>query len=234
MDRHVLKGQAILLVEEQEQPDTARNLESALERFGTEVVPPQRAVEAIERLEEFDFSLASLDWSPDSSEHSAVARRLKEGGARFLFCPKQLPEEVPTRRGASSSQRPPHPRRSSNPPRSLPTRRNRSKRCAWGMARIRQEPRSTGQALRSSRGSRICWHTSIRYDRSDEGHDWTDAGPFRTWKSDKMHVGVPFAHLGCSPFGCVVQWGDTRARNLPELQAHARGKWGSATRGAKD
>ena len=131
MDRHVLKGQAILLVEEQEQPDTARNLESALERFGTEVVPPQRAVEAIERLEEFDFSLASLDWSPDSSEHSAVARRLKEEGARFLFCPKQLPEEVPTRRGASSSQRPPHPRRSSNPPRSLPTRRNRSKRCTW-------------------------------------------------------------------------------------------------------
>ena len=103
-----------------------------------------------------------------------------------------------------------------------------------GTARTRQEPRSTGQALRSSRGSRICWHTSIRYDRSDEGHDWTDAGPFRTWKSDKMHVGVPFAHLGCSPFGCVVQWGDTRARNLPELQAHARGKWGSATRGAKD
>jgi len=156
VDRHVLKGQAILLVEEQEQPDTARNLESALERFGTEVVPPQRAVEAIERLEEFDFSLASLDWSPDSSEHSAVARRLKEGGARFLFCPKQLPEEVPTRRGASSSQRPPHPRRSSNPPRSLPTRRNRSKRCAWGMARIRQEPRSTGQAYAARVG--ICAH----------------------------------------------------------------------------
>jgi superfamily II DNA/RNA helicase len=154
VDRHVLKGQAILLVEEQEQPDTARNLQSALERFGTEVVPPQRAVEAIERLEEFDFSLASLDWSPDSSEHSAVARRLKEEGARFLFCPKQLPEEVPTRRGASSSQRPPHPRRSSNPPRSLPTRRNRSKRCAWGMARIRQEPRSTGQAYAARVG--IC------------------------------------------------------------------------------
>ena len=96
MDRHVLKGQAIFLAEVQ--PDTARNLQSALERFGAEVVPPQRAMEAIERREEFDFSLAILDWSPDSSEHSAVARRLKEEGARFLFCPKQPPEEVTARR----------------------------------------------------------------------------------------------------------------------------------------
>ena len=32
--------------------------------------------------------------------------------------------------------------------------------------------------------------------QEDEGHDWTDAGPFRAWKTDKMHVGVPFVHLG--------------------------------------
>ena len=69
MDRHVVKGQAILLVEEQ--PDAERNPQSALQRFGTEVVPAQRAVEALERLEEFDFSLAFLD-CPDNPEHSAI------------------------------------------------------------------------------------------------------------------------------------------------------------------
>ena len=57
MDRRVLKGQAILLIEEQ--PNAARTLQSALERFGAEVVPAQDAVAARERRGERDFSWLS-------------------------------------------------------------------------------------------------------------------------------------------------------------------------------
>jgi hypothetical protein len=96
VDRHFLKGQATPLIEGH--PEAARTLHSALQRFGGEVVA-RDAAEAIERLDAFDFSSASLDWSPDSPEHSAVARRLKEEGVRFLFRAKEPPEGVATSRG---------------------------------------------------------------------------------------------------------------------------------------
>jgi hypothetical protein len=155
VDRHFLKGQATPLIEEH--AGAARNFHSALQWFGAEVVA-RDAAEAIERLDEFDFSSASLDWSPDSPEHSAIARRLKEEGVRFLFRAKEPPEGVTTSRGAPSSQNRLRPRRALNRSHSLPTRRERC---------------------------------------------------------------------------CALQRGDTGARDLPGPSARA-GRWGSATRGAKD
>jgi hypothetical protein len=98
VDRDFLEGQAIPLIEEQ--PGAARNLHSPLQRFGAEVVLAPDAVEATERFEEFDFSSARLNWSPDSPQHSAIAHRLKEEGVRFLFRAKVPPEGVTTSRGA--------------------------------------------------------------------------------------------------------------------------------------
>ena len=98
MDRQALKGQAILLVEEQ--PSVARNLQAALERAGAEVLVVRDAAEALVRLDQFDFSSAIVDWRPDTREHPTIARRLKEEGVRYLFYATHPPEDVRTGRGA--------------------------------------------------------------------------------------------------------------------------------------
>jgi hypothetical protein len=155
VDRHFLKGQATRLIEGH--PEAARTLHSALQRFGGEVVAWD-AAEAIERLDAFDFSSASLDWSPDSPEHSAVARRLKEEGVCFLFRAKEPPEGVATSRGPPSSPSRLRPRRSLNRSHSLPTRRERCalQRGDTGCARPPWAKRTRGQAGGSAtRGARL-------------------------------------------------------------------------------
>jgi DNA-binding response OmpR family regulator len=95
--RDALKGQAILLVEEQ--PNLARNLQAALERAGAEVLVARNAEEALARLDEFDFSSAILEWRPEARDHPAITRRLREAGVRFVFYATHPPEDVRTWRG---------------------------------------------------------------------------------------------------------------------------------------
>jgi hypothetical protein len=191
VDRQVLKGQTILLIEKQ--PGSARNLQSALDRFGVEVALA-RAMEALERLDEFDFSLAVLDWSPDSPEHSAIARRLKEEGVRFLFCARRAPEDVTTGWGAPSSQNQLRPRRSSKLARLAHAAQQR---CAWVMAR----PRT---AINWTSSTQVSWATVRCCSKMLNAR----------WRA--------ICARGRSPFGCALRRGDTGARDRPWLQAHAR------------
>jgi len=137
--RQGLKGQTILLIEKQ--PGAARNLQSALERFGAEVVLARDAVDALERLDEFDFSLAVLDW---------IGHRSSIEG----FCVRRPPEDVTTGRGAPSSQNQLRPRRSSKPSHALPTQRD-GERCAWVMAR------PTRTAINWTSSTQVSW-ASVR------------------------------------------------------------------------
>jgi DNA-binding response OmpR family regulator len=89
MDRQVLKGRAILLVEKQ--LNVARDLEAALQRAGAMVSLARDAAEALVRPDQFDFSLAVMDWNSHCRQHPDLARRLKQAGMRFLFCANHPP-----------------------------------------------------------------------------------------------------------------------------------------------
>jgi CheY-like chemotaxis protein len=93
-----LSGQTILLVE----ADAAlsRSVRGGLEAAGAEVLAVCDAAEALPRIAQFDFSAAVLDWLPDSSEHKAIARWLKEDGVRVVYHAEHPPEDVMTARGA--------------------------------------------------------------------------------------------------------------------------------------
>jgi DNA-binding response OmpR family regulator len=71
-----------------------------LERAGAEVLVARDAAEALVRLDQFDFSSAILDWTPEAKEHPTIIRRLKEEGVRFFFYATHPPEDVGTERGA--------------------------------------------------------------------------------------------------------------------------------------
>lgn len=96
--RRPLIGQTILLVEKD--ATIAREVQSALELAGAEVLTVREAADALPRIAQFDFSAAVLEWRPHSKEHLAIARWLKEDGVRFVYHAEQPPEDVITARGA--------------------------------------------------------------------------------------------------------------------------------------
>ncbi len=96
--RRPLIGQTILLVEKD--ATIAREVQSALELAGAEVLTVREAVDALPRIAQFDFSAAVVEWCPHSKEHLAIARWLKEDGVRFVYHAEQPPEDVITARGA--------------------------------------------------------------------------------------------------------------------------------------
>jgi CheY-like chemotaxis protein len=98
MDRTVLGGCAILVVEEQ--PLIALELQTALEDAGAEVLIAHDGAEAKARIGQFDFAAAVLDLRPASNEQRDVARLLRRKGIRFLFYATHPPEDVTTTRGA--------------------------------------------------------------------------------------------------------------------------------------
>lgn len=78
-----LDGETVLLVEGN--PAMAGDLQAALEDAGAEVLVARDAGEALARMAQFDFSAAVLDWRPDTREHRAAARWLREDGVTVLF-----------------------------------------------------------------------------------------------------------------------------------------------------
>jgi DNA-binding response OmpR family regulator len=98
MARDTLKGDVILIVEEQ--PLIALDVQTALEAAGAEVHVARNAAEALTRIASCDFSAGVVDWRPDSDDHRVVARALKQKNVRFLFYATQQPDDVTTIRGA--------------------------------------------------------------------------------------------------------------------------------------
>ncbi len=91
LDRSALIGETVLVVEGD--PTIAHQLQAALELCGAEVLVARNAAEALPRIAQFDFSAAVVEWRPDTREHRALVRWLREDGVRFLFCAAQLPED---------------------------------------------------------------------------------------------------------------------------------------------
>jgi CheY-like chemotaxis protein len=87
-----LQGRIILVVEEQ--PKTARELQTALEQAGADVLLAGNCAEALLRIQQFDLSAAVLDWRPEISEHPIVIRQLKKEGVRFLLYTSRPPEHM--------------------------------------------------------------------------------------------------------------------------------------------
>jgi DNA-binding response OmpR family regulator len=70
----------------------AEALQAALERAGAEVLIARTAVEALPRIAQFEFSAAVVEWRPDTREHRALVRWLREDGVRLLYRADALPE----------------------------------------------------------------------------------------------------------------------------------------------
>jgi CheY-like chemotaxis protein len=87
-----LDGQTVLLVEGD--PAAADRLQAALEDAGAEVLVVRNTAEALSRMAQFDFSAAVLDWRPETREHRAATRWLREDGVRILFHAAQPPEDA--------------------------------------------------------------------------------------------------------------------------------------------
>jgi DNA-binding response OmpR family regulator len=107
VERANLAEQRILVVEEQ--PLIALDLQRALEAAGAEVLVASNATDAIERIRQFEFGAAVVDWRPASEDHRVVARALKQRKVRFLFYATSPPEDVTTVRGAPIFLKPAHP-----------------------------------------------------------------------------------------------------------------------------
>lgn len=94
--RSALGGEIVLLVEQD--PDTARDLQTALEDAGAEVLAVRSAAEALARIAQFDFSAAVIEWRPERREHRALARWLREDGVPCLFRAAQAGPDAPAPR----------------------------------------------------------------------------------------------------------------------------------------
>jgi CheY-like chemotaxis protein len=107
VERANFAGQRILVVEEQ--PLVALDLQRTLEAVGAEVQVARNATDALERMRQFDFAPAVVDWRHGSEDHRVVARALKQKGVRFLFYATNPPEDVTTVRGAPIFLKPGRP-----------------------------------------------------------------------------------------------------------------------------
>lgn len=107
MDRADLKGQTILVMEEEVL--IALDLRSVLERGGAHVHVVRNAAEALACLSKFDVTAGVIDWRPASEDHRVVARALKQKQVRFLFYATHPPEDVTTVRGAPVFLKPGRP-----------------------------------------------------------------------------------------------------------------------------
>ena len=104
--KDTLSGCIILHVEEE--PLIALDVRTALEKAGATVVRTSVRDAAIV-VEKERFAAAILDLQPSSSDHRAIARRLKERGTPFLFHSTHVPEDVTTVRGAPVLPKPGRP-----------------------------------------------------------------------------------------------------------------------------
>jgi DNA-binding response OmpR family regulator len=107
VDRANLAGRTILVVEEQ--PLIALDLQTALEQAGAKVCVARDGTEALACISECDFAAGVIDWCPESDDHRAIARALKQEGVRFLFYATHPPEDVSTVRGAPVFLKPERP-----------------------------------------------------------------------------------------------------------------------------
>ena len=107
MDRSILKGQTILVVEGE--PPLALELRTTLEEAGAEVFVAREATEALARIDQLEFTAGVIDWRPESDGHRRIARALRQRGVRFLFYATHTPEDVTTVRGAPIFLKPAHP-----------------------------------------------------------------------------------------------------------------------------
>ena len=105
MDRADLKGQTILVMEEEVL--IALDLRAVLERAGAHVYVVRNAAEALACLSKFNVTAGVVDWRPASIP--GIARALKQKQVRFLFYATHPPEDVTTVRGAPIFLKPGHP-----------------------------------------------------------------------------------------------------------------------------